>query len=62
MSNSKLGKNVIIYVKGNSFSVHVDNKKNVYPWKGWKDELDAILKIKDAEHSINITKSKKSFF
>ena len=29
MSNKKLGKNVIIYVKGNSFSVHVDNKKNV---------------------------------
>ena len=27
MSNSKLGKKVIIYVKGNSFSVHVDNKK-----------------------------------
>ena len=55
MSNSKFGKNVIIYVKGNSFSVHVDNKKE-YRWKGWKDELDDILRTKDGEHSINITK------
>ena len=59
-----LGKNVVIFKVGNSYSMHIHNKKKyvLILGEGPTQRLDGTTKIADAKYSKNLSRLQRKVF